>query len=250
MASGHLIQNIWLAELFCQAALVVVLLVRRTWTEFPIFTAYSICNLTDGATKYLVYHYFHSPKLYFYVFWGGETLSVILGIAVVYEVFRHLFSVHLALRRLAGTSFVIAVAFLVVLGGSVFYSPTPGGLQHLGSGILLAEEAARILEVGLLMFLFLFAGAFGLHWRQPVFGISVGLGIFTAVELINVVLRHRLGPAATDVLSVMRMLAYNFSLIVWIGYLLVPERATSAAEIPNRSQLEQWNEAIMELIHQ
>jgi len=252
MASSHLIQNIWLAQLVCQAALAVVLAMKRVWKEFPVFTAYSVWNLSGGLARYVLYNYFLSQnaKLYFYLFWIGEGISVLLGIAVVYEVFRHLFSLQSALRKVAGISFVVTVTFLFVLGGSVFYGPGPVGLQHLGSGILLAEEGARILEVGLLMFLFLFAGAFGLHWRQPVFGIGMGLGIFTAVELVNMVLRSRLGAGATDVLNVVRMLAYNSSLIVWLGYLLAPERATSAAAVPDRAQLEQWNQAIMELIHQ
>jgi hypothetical protein len=252
MASSHLINNIWLAQLVCQAALGVVLVKKRVWREFPLFTAYSAWNLLDGLTKYVLYSYFfhQTAKLYFYLFWIGEGLSVILGIAIVYEVFRHLFSVHSALRKLAGFSFVATIAVLVAIGGSVFYGPAPVGLHHLGSATLLAEEAARILEVGLLMFLFLFAGAFGLHWRQPVFGISMGLGIFAAVELINMVLRSRLGADALNILNVVRMMTYNSSLVLWLVYLVAPERATNAAAMPSRTQLEQWNEAIGELIHQ
>ena len=45
-----------------------------------------------------------------------------------------------------------------------------------------------------------------------------------------------------------RLLAFNASLLIWLGYLLVPERATSSAEIPKQDQLEQWNQAVMELI--
>jgi len=45
-----------------------------------------------------------------------------------------------------------------------------------------------------------------------------------------------------------RVISFSASLFIWLGYLLVPERATSGAEVPRRDQLEQWNQAVMELI--
>jgi hypothetical protein len=34
-----------------------------------------------------------------------------------------------------------------------------------------------------------------------------------------------------------------------MGYLLAPERAATAVEVPKQAQLEQWNQAVMELIN-
>ncbi|HEY6308186.1 MAG TPA: hypothetical protein VI488_17205 [Candidatus Angelobacter sp.] len=116
--------------------------------------------------------------------------------------------------------------------------------------ILVGEEATRIIETGLLMLLFILSSAFGLHWRQQAFGIALGLGFFVAVELIGVTTRAHLGAAAAETFGAIRMLAFNCSLLIWLGYLLAPERVTIAAELPKRAQLEQWNQAIMELIHQ
>jgi hypothetical protein len=112
------------------------------------------------------------------------------------------------------------------------------------------EQAARIIEVGLLMCLFLMSSAFGLHWRNPVFGIALGLGLFVAIELIRVTVWGQTGREVHDALNVIRILGFNMSLLIWIGYLLAPERASSEVELPQRSQLEQWNQAVMELINQ
>jgi hypothetical protein len=51
-------------------------------------------------------------------------------------------------------------------------------------------------------------------------------------------------------LNVVRILSFNTSLLIWIGYLLVPERTVGKVDLPQRSQLEQWNQAVMELIRQ
>jgi uncharacterized membrane protein len=83
-----------------------------------------------------------------------------------------------------------------------------------------------------------------------VFGIAIGLGLFVTVELIGVTARAHLGVAAISFFRTILALSFDLSLLVWIGYLLVPERLTSTSEIPQRDQLEQWNQAIMELINQ
>jgi hypothetical protein len=114
---------------------------------------------------------------------------------------------------------------------------------------MVATDATRIIELGLIMFLFLSSSAFGLHWRQNEFGIALGLGTCATVELINVTLMTHLSPAAGQVFSLVHSFSINFSLLIWLGYLLTQERAISSGEMPKQAQLEQWNQAVMELIN-
>ena len=118
--------------------------------------------------------------------------------------------------------------------------------------VMVVEEATRIIEVGLLMFLFLFSTAFGLHWRQCVFGMALGLGIFATVELVGITVRNYWGASVDNPFSVVRAIAFNISLIVWAAYLLVPEKETSPAEAAaaHHGQLEQWNQVLTEFIYQ
>jgi hypothetical protein len=174
-------------------------------------------------------------------------MAMILGFAVVYEVFQHLFSAHKALLKLAGLIFRWTVAALFCLALVVILVQSPGA-SSLGKAVLVLEEATRIVEVGLLMFLFGASAAFGLHWRQAEFGIALGLGLFVAIQLTTVTLLSQLGKSAWEVLNVVRIFAFDTSLLVWLGYLLAPERATSGGEVPKRAQLEQWNQAVTELI--
>jgi hypothetical protein len=158
-----------------------------------------------------------------------------------------LFAPHLALRKLATMIFRVGIIVLVAFGCAVMYAQAPDA-QGWMKTLLIVEEATRIVEVGLIMFLFLSSGAFGLHWRQNIFGIALGLGIFTSVELVMLAVRLHLGPSVMGAFSLARLLAFELSLMAWIGYLLAPERATSSADVPKRAQLEQWNQAVMELI--
>jgi hypothetical protein len=236
----------WIAALMLQAILVCVLFAKRMWGKFPIFFAYSLATLTFQVGMYVVSYHGFSIGLYSNIYFLNEGVGLVLGLAVVYEMFRHLFAPYPALKRLAAHGFGGAIALLVTLGTVVVYVE-PVNIRTM---LFPMEQASRILEVGLLLCLFLFAGAFGLHWRQYVFGIAVGLGVFAAVELVDVTMRVQVGTAFFPIFNMVRNISFNVSLLIWIGYILAPELALQPEEMPKTAQLEQWNRAVMELIYQ
>jgi len=242
--SRFVIHQVWLGCIVLQSLLALFLLVKKTWQTYLVFTAYVFFSLLEAVSLLVVAH---NLQLYGYVFWVCETIGVVLSLAVVREIFTSIFSPHPALRKLATLIVRGAVVALVTLAGYVIYAQS-GDARSYSSALLLAEQAARIIEVGSVMFLFLSSSAFGLHWRQNLFGIALGLGMVTAVELITVSLVGHVRPNVVPVFNFVRVLAFGTSLLIWLGYLLVPERATSNLEIPKQDQLEQWNQAVMELI--
>lgn len=240
----------WVAALFLQGVLVAVLVAKRMWTKFPLFLAYAGCNFTFGVGLYVVYHSSLRRLAYMDIYWVNEAIGLLLGLAVAYEIFKHLLTPYPALRKLATQIFQVLLSVLLLIGCVVAYAQPLGEHNHIQAAFMVVEQASRIVEVGLLCFLFLFASAFGLHWRQYVFGMALGLGIFAAVELVAITMRVQFGPTALSIFNIVRTISFNSSLIIWISYLLAPELATSPAEAPKRAVLEQWNTAVMELIYQ
>ena len=238
-------RDVWILGICLQVLLGLLVLAKKTWHRSPVFAGYVFFNLCTAAVTYAL---IQNRVLYFYAYWICEAIGIVLGLAVVREIFTHVFSPHPALRKLATVIFRVAVVVLVVLAFGVIFAQS-GSAKGVAKGILLAEEAARIVEVGLVMFLFLSSGAFGLHWRQSVFGTALGLGMFAAADLVTATLiSHVRSTAAAERFYLVQGIAYCTSLLIWCGYLLAPERATSTAEMPKRAQLEQWNQAVMELI--
>ena len=239
-----------MASLALQIILSGVLLAKRMWRKFPIFLSYCLSSAILNVSSYAIYASHWRRNFYFRAYWLTEAVGLLMGLAVVYEIFKHLFTPYPGLRKLATQSFQGAVLLLILLGCVVIYAQPLGEHNHVQAAFMVVEEASRVLEVGLLGFLFLFAGVFGLHWRQYLFGIAIGLGVFTAVELVGITMRLQFGVVANPIFGVIRTISFDSSLILWISYLLAPELAATPAEMPKRGQLEQWNNAIMELIYQ
>jgi len=246
MSLKSIIHGLWYVEIVIQTILAIIVIVKKSWRELPGFSSYILFAATASLVKYAISPA-HNTVPYFYAYWIAEAGGIVLGLVVVREIFMKLFAPHLALRKLAALIFRVAIILLVAFGCAVMYAQAPG-LQGFYKGATIGEEATRIVQVGLIMFLFLSSGAFGLHWRQGIFGIALGFGIFTSVELVMLAVYLRIGSAALPAYAIARLVAFSLSLLVWMGYLLAPERVTASAEMPKRAQLEQWNQAVLELI--
>ena len=250
MTLRSLIHGFWMCSIGIQVLLTGVVLAKKMWVRVPVFSGYVVFNLVGATATYVAAQAAQSAKdamPYFYTYWICEAIGIVLGLAVVRELFMNLFSPHAGLRNLATMIFRVAVIVLLVLALGVIYAQSANA-RGITNGVLLAAEAARIVEVGLIMFLFLSSSAFGLHWRQNVFGIALGLGMFAAVELVTVTLIGHVNANTKQALSLVRGISFSSSLLIWLGYLLAPERAPNVGEVPKRAQLEQWNQAVMELI--
>ncbi|HEU4416665.1 MAG TPA: hypothetical protein VFT65_17880 [Candidatus Angelobacter sp.] len=244
MSLALLNRDLWILGIALQTLLAAVLLVKRSWRKYPAFTGYVLFNLFAAVAMYPL---FPNKVLYFYGYWICEAIGIVLGLGVVREIFTNVFSPHPALRQLATLIFRVAIVILVVLAIGVIYAQS-GSTSSIANAILLAEEATRIVEVGLVMFLFLSSSAFGLHWRQSVFGMALGLGMFAAADLVTATLIGHVGPALVQGFNLAHGIAFATSLLIWLGYLLAPERVTNHQDVPKKAQLEQWNQAVMELI--
>lgn len=230
-----------------QVALAGVLLYRKLWRQYPVFTAYTVFSLAQAALGFAIRL---KPELYLYVYLCCETIGFMLGLGVIYEVFNKLLQSYPALNRIASVACNATIILLLSVAVAVVYFHAPVQGSRLVAGFVVLEQATRIAQLGLIVFLFSFSAVFGLHWRQGIFGVILGLAVFVTVELVGITLRSHYGNVAMPAFALARSASFSCSLLIWLAYLLVPEHVTSAASLPKRAQLEQWNQAVMELIHQ
>jgi len=225
---------------------------RRLVGEFPVFFAYVAFHVLRSAVLFTV-HLLHLQERmsyadYFYAYWTAETVSIVLGFTVIYEIYCKVFRNYDTLRQFGGMVFggaaVVLLAVAVLTVASAPGADTPGVVR----AVLLLERSVRVMQCGLLVFLFLLSFYFGLPWRNHVFGIALGFGLFASIELVASALRSQIGVIAATAYSQVRGAGYACGVMIWLGFLLAPQPALQYAGVVQHNDLEKWNQALREML--
>jgi hypothetical protein len=240
---------LWVAPHVLQVAIVVIMIRRRLVREFPVFLTYTIFQIVIGGSLFVMDHSSAvSAAQYINAQWVDTIGSVVLRFALIYEIFSRIFDPYPALAKLGRLLFrwgvVVLMLVAVVVAAYAPNDPTP-----FISGIHVVNCAVSLMQCGLLVFLFLFSSYFGLSWRNYVYGIAAGLGIFSSVNLATAALRIDTGAAAGSYsLDFVTMATYHCCVLIWLVYMLAPETARRGVKQLPDNNLEQWNTEMQRLL--
>ena len=228
------------------ALLAFVMRRRHLHRELPAFFAYAI--FTAMRTPILFFVSRSHMDIYSYFYWTAEGVSAALGFAAIYEVFARLFRAYEATNRLGSLLFRWAAAGFVLLAVVAAALAHQSDENWLEAGIPAVTQGVRLVQCGLLLFLFVFACFSGLAWRSHLFGIAVGFGLFAGVQLAAAAMGAHMGALSHRTWVWVNMASYNCAVLVWVSYLLTPQRAEVAALSPVATGLKSWNRALLQLL--
>jgi hypothetical protein len=100
----------------------------------------------------------------------------------------------------------------------------------------------------LILFLLVFSRYLGTNWRQKSFGIALGFGAFASVELALVAINAATDNVFNQVLSnFINMIAYDASILIWVGYMVANSPAREPATHMLRPQ--RWEDGLSAIQH-
>jgi len=242
---------LWTAPHILQAVIVVLMIRRRLYRQFPVFLLYTVYELLQFTILLAVFIHFGSlsDDEYRGAFLVGDAISSVLRFGVIYEIFVEVFRNYDALSELSKVLFRCATVTLLLIGVALAGSHGSGA-----DGFLLVvpilERTVRLMQCGLLVFLFLFSRYFALSWRNCAFGIALGFGILATMELADYAIRSQIG-VGSYLLDYLGMATYHCCVLTWIFYLVAPEPRTYRMQkkLPEHD-LEVWNEELQRLLQQ
>jgi hypothetical protein len=238
--------TLWIAPTLLMALVAAVMRHRHLHRDLPAFFSYAIFTAMRTPVLFIVYH--RDPLAYSYLYWVAEACSAVLGFAAIYEVFRQLFQDHETIRRLGGLLFrwtAALFALLAVVAAALAHQSDANWLQ---AGVVSLTQGVRLVQCGLLMFLFVFAAFSGIAWRSHWFGIAAGFGLFGGVQLAAIAAQAQAGMVSYGTWMWVNMASYNCSVLVWATYLLAPQRAEATAPGPMTTEVRSWNQALLQLL--
>ena len=247
---------LWVARVALQAILLLILVRREISRQFPIFFVYTIWHVLTGSVNvFIVYSGLPFAGYYYYESYRIEVAGdAILGFCILYELFRQLLRDYPVLKSTAKSLYRQTVLlFLALALALAWYAPaySPGMLIP---SLAVLQRSVRLLQCGLLAFLFVFAHSFGLSWKNRTFGIALGFGIAATISLVLAAIRVHLTAVLDPTLpkGIMELVNQtgDFSAVsVWMAYVLAPEpkRIDVSPTLPDEN-LGNWNSALRRLL--
>ncbi len=244
--SHLLFYYLWIAPHVLLVIILALLLKRKIFSKFPVFTAYIAFSLTSFVALFLVGH-FHAQYFKSYSLAGGIYAALRFGI--VCEIFASVFANHAALHNVQRPLFRwTAVSFLIIAFSLAVYSH-PSNTDSTWFSLHVLERSVNIVLCGLILSLFLLSSYLRLTWTRFVFAMALGMGILCSLELATTAMRAQVGYSAHLTLDLFDMATYHCCVLIWLFYLLTPERRP--ASIPDNvpdNDLEAWNHELESLL--
>ncbi|MGH9517242.1 MAG: hypothetical protein ACRD3P_16365 [Terriglobales bacterium] len=244
MIFPYLTKVLWLTPIFLQSTILFAMLRRRLVGSFPLFFSYTAVVLCHD----IILFFLRKGRLYFLIYWWGETLAVLLGLAVIFEILVHILprspSLRFVLRSVLIFSAIAAFAALLIL----ILTKSGGEYDSLLRVLVMGERSVRFLQSSLLVVVIALMSRLGLSWHQESVGIAAGFGIYSAIALVGLELGAHLHVISHVALALVVSAAYTLATIIWAFYILFPARVTPVEHLP-KTDLAEWNSAVTDYVH-
>ncbi|HMK29886.1 MAG TPA: hypothetical protein VK473_09410 [Terriglobales bacterium] len=235
-----LVYCFWVLSVLLEATLVGIMIRRKLRKEFPIFFVFLIFDVCSVLIEFPLS--FISLRAYFYVFWTLTVVSISLEFAVLHEIFRLFFRPFESLQKLGDVLYRWAAVVMVLIALVMAVSSTPVEPLSIGAIVLTLERSIRLMQCGLVIFLFLFGPHLGLTPRHHVSGVVLGFGVYAAAQLVVSTMLSLFGEQRLNLSNSIKEISWAVAALIWVVYMLLPEperrRASQFEESSN------WNYAL------
>ena len=206
----------WYIPLGLLAVLLFLMLRNRAYKVCPWFFAYVAFAVAAGVARFAVDSH---PQAYKATYWITEAGYCLLGIIVMYEVFRAVLRARLWWTYLIFPIIVIAGVGLSLAHARAVQPQVSGVLLYIVTG----EIAVRYVQVLIFIGMGTHAAFFGYRWRLYPLSIAAGFGLYSTVALLTMMKFSDFGTRFRFLASLTLLVAYSLAVLIWIWFFSVPQ---------------------------
>jgi hypothetical protein len=208
-----------------QAVLCLLLLIRRSYREFPIFFASTTFSVLETVIGLAVRTDIH---LYSVVFWINEAIGVFLTFFALNEALRSVFRNFLGMRWFRWLFPGIGIVMVCVAVLRIIVEPRPA-FSLFTTTIIGLEIAVGFLQFSIFTVFIILVRLFHLRWGQHAAGIVFGFGVSAAGSLVAFLLRSEFGTKFDPVIRIAPPIAYIIGVAIWLASFLKAESSRQEA---------------------
>lgn len=253
-AHSFLWNYLWVAPNLFLLGLGLFILKRGLSRQLPAFLVFAIVSgLGDLAVYSADITPSVSPENYWRVDWGVLLVESFVKFIVIGEVFSRVLRPYPSISRLGRvcvSGFGAALVLIATLAAA--FSRVDSSFRLI-SGFHLLEQTVFIVELGLVLFVFLFAAYFRLSWDRLSFGLLLGFGISACGYLAGWAISANVDLSAQrrTLLDFFDMATHHICVLIWFWYILVPGKMPAKVPAPlPENNLDLWNRELERLLQQ
>jgi hypothetical protein len=210
---------LWLIPTGLLAVLLGLMLRSSAHRAWPWFFSYVTFGISADVARFAAHNH---PHPYYFIYWLTDAGYAILGALAMYEILRKV------LRGLADiwwTHLIFPALVATGVGLSLWRAQlAPPRVQGLLACVVVGEIAVRFVQILVFVGLVGFIALFGFRWRQYPLGIAAGFGLYSTVALLITTKLSDIGTRFTFLWSLISVVAYSVTVLIWIGFFSVPEK--------------------------
>jgi hypothetical protein len=235
---------LWAASFLGNAALFSILIYRRRWMEFPVFTALNGFEAVGPATLYLIYssgYHLWYPRAY----WTYALLDFALQLGVIWEIARIVMRPTGTWVRDAKKQFIFwgAAGILIAAALPFLITPPAASLLHrlevrgnLFTSLVICELIALVTRT---------SKSLGLGWRNHVMALGNGWTVWAVAAILVDGLHSYFGAELYfRPLEHARMIVYLAVLSYWMVQFWLEEPARQPISPELRAYIEALHQRI------
>lgn len=238
----------YLETILCVAAL-CVLIARKQWADYSSLGYFLAVRIGANVVltlinRYAVLHPLQRAAVYypyFYVYWISFAVESILTLIVVYSVFKLAMAPLKGLQTLGMLVFKWAAGISVAVALGSAFTPNMKGSEYLIAAISQLQRTQSILTLCLLLFVCFAIRPMGLSYTSRIFGVSLGLGIMAANDLVQSAWLT-FHPDMQTSYNAINGVVICLILATWTAYFALPEPKRRIIVLPTTSPFLRWNQ--------
>ena len=209
-----------------------------------IISAYSYVLLDRLAGSHL--SRMAAYKIWFSVYWTLYACDAILGLLIIYGIYNLAMAPLAGLQRLGRLMFRWAGGIAVAIAFTMAVGPNVTSLKFVVRAVTQLQQTQSVLTLCMLLFVCLAIRPMGLTYRSEIFGVSLGLGVLAATDLVQSAWNSHASNLYSSY-TVINGLAICFTLLLWMAYFAIPEPKRRMIILPTTSPFLRWNQISLAL---
>ncbi len=241
-------------SLFACLSVEVVILVlmarKRLFRHFGFLAAFLAANGIENAISVSILFFrknlgMSKPiayDIYFYSHWVLFFVEYGLLLLVIYGVFRQAMKPLDGLHRAGKIVFRWVGGVAVALSLAMALGPHSTGSFYLATLAGQTQQGISVLILCLLLFVCFSTRYLGLTYRSHIFGVTLGLGVYATVGLIESAwISNSVGQTVYSPVFAFAALGACAGMLVWGTYFAMPEPERKMILLPTTSPFFLWN---------